>query len=293
MIQRGELALTNKTFLFINTSVGLEVMLGQLIIDNRQQNPSTNKPIITNKLTNKIAMHPNDIVTQSQNLIDNAYYFYELNHRETSKSLIKTIDTILQQANKKLQDLDFLGVCIGPGSFTGLRIGISTIKGFSLVTKLPIVSVNTLALNAYNVVRPTKQLEINGKKIDVKNSLESSFVNKSNLSTQSNKIILSIVDGSNGVYYIAKYKLDEDNLICLLQPTCIYAKDIFSHMLKNDFIVCDTQETANQLDCKFLPLTPLRIFWAIQSNNSNSVDYKTLEPFYIRKAQPDRTKEDI
>ena len=48
-------------------------------------------------------------------------------HNET---LLPTIDVLLQKANSTLKDIDYFGVVTGPGSFTGIRVGISTIKAF-------------------------------------------------------------------------------------------------------------------------------------------------------------------
>ncbi|HAM51608.1 MAG TPA: tRNA (adenosine(37)-N6)-threonylcarbamoyltransferase complex dimerization subunit type 1 TsaB [Nitrospiraceae bacterium] len=74
-----------------------------------------------------------------------------LNIKSThSERLLTGINLLLQQAGMKIQDIDVLGVASGPGSFTGLRIGLSTIKGFSFATGKPIVSVPTLEAFAWN-----------------------------------------------------------------------------------------------------------------------------------------------
>lgn len=67
-----------------------------------------------------------------------------------SERLMTGIDHILKQAGLKLSDIDVFAVAIGPGSFTGLRIGLSTVKGFSYATGKPIVSVPTLEALAWN-----------------------------------------------------------------------------------------------------------------------------------------------
>jgi tRNA threonylcarbamoyladenosine biosynthesis protein TsaB len=74
-----------------------------------------------------------------------------LNVKSThSERLMTEIDHALKQAGLKVSDIDAFAVAIGPGSFTGLRIGLSTAKGFSYITGKPIVSVPTLHALAWN-----------------------------------------------------------------------------------------------------------------------------------------------
>lgn len=61
-----------------------------------------------------------------------------------SKHLMELIHLVLKNAGFGVGDLDGLAVTIGPGSFTGLRIGISTIKGLALALGKPVVGISTL-----------------------------------------------------------------------------------------------------------------------------------------------------
>lgn len=61
-----------------------------------------------------------------------------------SERLIATIDWVLSEAGLSLDDVNALAVSIGPGSFTGLRIGAATWKGLAFAKKLPLVGVPTL-----------------------------------------------------------------------------------------------------------------------------------------------------
>jgi tRNA threonylcarbamoyladenosine biosynthesis protein TsaB len=68
-----------------------------------------------------------------------------LNKDEThSKHLMGLIHSVLENAGFSVADLDGLAVTVGPGSFTGLRIGISTIKGLAHALGKPVVGVSTL-----------------------------------------------------------------------------------------------------------------------------------------------------
>lgn len=67
-----------------------------------------------------------------------------------STELMPAIDELFRRANATPQDVDFF-VCVeGAGSFTGIRIGVSAIKGFALATKKAVLPVTTFSLAAYN-----------------------------------------------------------------------------------------------------------------------------------------------
>lgn len=66
-----------------------------------------------------------------------------------SERLMAELDHILRQSGLLIRDMDALAVSVGPGSFTGLRIGIGTVKGLSYATGLPVVAVPTLEAFAW------------------------------------------------------------------------------------------------------------------------------------------------
>ncbi|MBI4823667.1 MAG: tRNA (adenosine(37)-N6)-threonylcarbamoyltransferase complex dimerization subunit type 1 TsaB [Nitrospirae bacterium] len=67
-----------------------------------------------------------------------------------SERLMVEIDHCLKEVGITVSDMDALSVSIGPGSFTGLRIGLSTVKGFSYATGIPVVAVPTLEAFSWN-----------------------------------------------------------------------------------------------------------------------------------------------
>jgi len=75
-----------------------------------------------------------------------------LNVRSThSEKLLKQLDLLLEDAGWQLQDLDLLVAVNGPGSFTGLRIGVATIKGLAQVLRRPVVGISSLEMLAMNL----------------------------------------------------------------------------------------------------------------------------------------------
>jgi len=61
-----------------------------------------------------------------------------------SRRLLGAIEFLLQESGVTWPDLDAVAVSLGPGSFTGLRIGLSTAKGLALATGVPLIGVPTL-----------------------------------------------------------------------------------------------------------------------------------------------------
>ncbi len=77
---------------------------------------------------------------------------YSLNIEVThSERLMSTVDRVLKDTGLAVSQIDGFAVAIGPGSFTGLRIGVSTVKGLALATGKPVAAVPTLRALAWNV----------------------------------------------------------------------------------------------------------------------------------------------
>ena len=68
-----------------------------------------------------------------------------------SQKLMPLIDELLKESNLTLDNIDLLACSQGPGSFTGIRIGISTVKAFADVKNIPIIGITSLESLAYNV----------------------------------------------------------------------------------------------------------------------------------------------
>ena len=66
--------------------------------------------------------------------------------RSHSKLIIQLIDQSLKDAKIKINEVDAFAVSMGPGSYTGLRIGVSTIKGLCYSLEKPLISINTLEI---------------------------------------------------------------------------------------------------------------------------------------------------
>ncbi|KEO72003.1 tRNA (adenosine(37)-N6)-threonylcarbamoyltransferase complex dimerization subunit type 1 TsaB [Anditalea andensis] len=68
-----------------------------------------------------------------------------------SQKLMPIIDALLTQGGFKTNDLQAIAVSSGPGSYTGLRIGVSTAKGMAFANDIPLIAVDTLDALAYGI----------------------------------------------------------------------------------------------------------------------------------------------
>ena len=77
---------------------------------------------------------------------------YTVNHKKThSQTLLPMIDEISKMIELDMETIDAIAISGGPGSYTGLRIGSATAKGFGLALNKPIIHVPTMDALAYNM----------------------------------------------------------------------------------------------------------------------------------------------
>ena len=106
-----------------------------------------------------------------------------LTHSETLMPLIKQV---LDESNLSLKDINLLVSNIGPGSFTGIRIGVSTAKAFADSLNIACIGISSLEVLANNI--------------------------------KNDGIICSTIDCKNDNCYFALYELIDNNYIILEQP---------------------------------------------------------------------------
>ncbi|MBQ7308121.1 MAG: tRNA (adenosine(37)-N6)-threonylcarbamoyltransferase complex dimerization subunit type 1 TsaB [Clostridia bacterium] len=166
-----------------------------------------------------------------------------------SEFLLSLIDELLVENDLTLNDLDYLALNIGPGSFTGIRIAMSLFKGFMVSTNLKCIVVNSFDILSYNI--------------------------------KSNKFIVNIDSGTSGYYSMIKdnslttfLALEKNQLLKLSSEYQIFSDTI----LDNDIPFTLLQKDDNSLLDSVL--------FALQ-NNSIKNEYE-LEPLYVKKAQSER-----
>ncbi len=126
-----------------------------------------------------------------------------LNHSET---ILPAIDRALKNSNLQINEIDLFSCTLGPGSFTGVRIAVSTIKGMMLATSKPAVGVSTLAAIALNV-------------------------------PYTKKTIYAVMDAGRGQVYTAAFCYDKESLLRQLsQEINIQPEHIRADI--NDEVIC-------------------------------------------------------
>ncbi len=63
------------------------------------------------------------------------------------------IEAVMKDANIELKNLDAIAVSKGPGSYTGLRVGVSTAKGLCYALDIPLIAINTLESLAHEIIK--------------------------------------------------------------------------------------------------------------------------------------------
>jgi tRNA threonylcarbamoyladenosine biosynthesis protein TsaB len=103
------------------------------------------------------------------------------NQKDHAAWLHIAIRKILQQAGLSVNDLEGIAVSIGPGSYTGLRIGLSAAKGLCYALSIPLISIDTLKIMAHAVNKEAAELfcpVIDARRMEVFTAVYDKFLNE-------------------------------------------------------------------------------------------------------------------
>ena len=152
-------------------------------------------------------------------LNENVYYTNSITNDIThSEKLLPIIHETLEKASLTLNDIDILAAINGPGSFTGIRIGLATVKAFAQVKEMNVFSISSIDLISYVAFKKSNCQE---------------------------KYVLSLIDANNSrVYYgINKLSFKEGKIV--IQKVLDVGNDLIEDVIKdisskydlNDFII--------------------------------------------------------
>lgn len=90
------------------------------------------------------------------------------NYKNDAGWLHNKIDTLLKKNNCTVNDLSAVAVSIGPGSYTGLRVGLASAKGFCYALNIPLIGISTLQMLAFAVQKEATGSELICPMIDAR-----------------------------------------------------------------------------------------------------------------------------
>jgi tRNA threonylcarbamoyladenosine biosynthesis protein TsaB len=203
---------------------------------------------------------------------------YVINHKKThSQKLMPLINELLKSLELSPGEIDIYSASIGPGSFTGLRIGVTSIKAIAYAAQKPVVSVPTLDALAYNI--PVTE-----------------------------HIVCPVMDARNNQVYTAIYKNEMGNQTKISEYMGLPVADLVEILRgKNRTIVFTGDAVELHRDflkeqlldkCEFAPIhllhqrassvAALALMSALAGKVESSFD---MVPFYLRKSQAEREYE--
>lgn len=155
------------------------------------------------------------------------------NEKSSSGMLTTLIEHVVKTASLKLNEIDAIAVAKGPGSYTGLRIGVSTAKGLCFTLEKPLIAINTLEAMAYSMVNVKHLIFDDGYLVE---NIQTSTSNRSVGRIQHSTLLVPMLDARRMEVYCAVY---EANTLELIEPTQAKVIDetSFADLLENHQII--------------------------------------------------------
>ncbi len=186
-----------------------------------------------------------------------------------SERLLGAIELVLKEARCHIENIDGWAIALGPGSFTGLRIGVSTVKGLALATGKPAVGISTLDVLAFQI--PTTP-----------------------------HLICPILDARKQEVYTAFYRYKEGNALKQISPyQAIRLEDLVKNIKEETIFLGDGLKTYRDFILNSLPTytiyppSPLHLPHGSMVAKLGSellqkgeyLDLATFVPIYIRSSE--------
>jgi tRNA threonylcarbamoyladenosine biosynthesis protein TsaB len=171
--------------------------------------------------------------------------------------LAPSIEFVCRQAGVALRDVDVIAVDIGPGLFTGLRVGIATANGLAQALGKPMVGVPSLDLLAHAM-------------------------------RHAGNDIVTVIDARRSEVYAARYGVTAEGVKRVMEPTVLPPAELLDAMRDTPDVVLvgDTLVAEGALLCRPSAETLVRVAGAYEPSNANA-----LVPLYLRKSDAELNAE--
>lgn len=200
-------------------------------------------------------------LTQGDNVIRSEFINNGLTHSET---LLPLIEKVMQ--GYSYADLDAIAVTAGPGSFTGVRIGVATVKGLAFPYNIPCISVSTLEAVAYNF-------------------------------KDENAVICAVMDARRMQFYNALFKAENGVITRLCQDRAISFENLADELVNFSRVIVAGDgaklfyEALNAENCELAAedkIYQCGIGVAAAAQNKEKIPAAALMPVYLRPSQAER-----
>lgn len=195
--------------------------------------------------------------------------YVKVNH---SNVIMKAVDSLFSLSGYTIKDVDKIAVTIGPGSFTGIRIGVAIAKGLAYSLKKPIVGINEL-----DVLAETAE--------------------------KREGLIVPLIDARKERVYYSQYKYENRKLVRKKEYKDGELRDILEKLKEEKVVFIGDGAIVNEELIKeimgedsiifskvnSIPRAAMAAQMALYHEDDNIY---TLEPFYLNKSQAEREKEE-
>jgi len=189
---------------------------------------------------------------------------YNDNQKTHSERVIPMMEELLKENGITPRDIDLFGVTIGPGSFTGIRIGVATIKGMAQALGKQVVGVTTLEAMAY---------------------------------IESDSFVCSMIDARHDNVYIGLYDENKNKVF----EDCLNIDEAIEKLQgkKVDFVgdgaIIHSTRLSEVFDGRIEEAKDIseRLAYITNEKNENAQNPHEIKPIYLRKAEPERKGEKI
>lgn len=200
-------------------------------------------------------------LTDGDEIIKSEFVNSGLTHSET---LLPMITRVMD--GRKYSELDGIAITAGPGSFTGVRIGVATVKGLAFNDDIPCYSVSTLEAIAYN------------------------FVDK-------NAVVCAVMDARRMQFYNALFRVQNGKVERLCDDRAISIEDLRNELKRYDKVIIAGDgaklcfqnielENCTLADEDRIYQNAVSVAKAAQ--NKKAISPKAIMPVYLRQSQAER-----
>lgn len=189
-----------------------------------------------------------------------------ISKNDISSIFVNSVDEILKQMNIEIRDVDLFSITNGPGLFTGIRIGLSAIKGLNFALRKPVVSLTTLEVIGYQA-------------------------------NKSGQHVLSLVNARRNEVYASIFDYSKNITKTILEPILLNINDLKEYLSRFEpFVIVsyDLEDYTELLENQYsnLKLIPsdrflsenlLNLSFLYYRNGLFIKDLDEMNPFYIRK----------